>query len=206
MTIGERIRTIRKAKGLTQKDLAVLSGTSEITVRQYETGKRQPRIEQLILIADALGVSSGELIGVDDSPYDKFEEINKILRYANVSYESSDIFDDYYVWPTDSEHPMEDRIEITFKELSEIVLGAQRESEIVKQAFLKRTLYIKLFGKNPDTTPTVPTRDTGLEKKVAALEQKNQELEERLGAMEKEDAEQETVETVSRSSSPSQFR
>lgn len=148
MTIGERIRTIRKAKGLTQKDLAILSGTSEITVRQYETGKRQPRIEQLILIADALGVSSGELIGEDYSPYDKFEEIKRILRYAGISYESSNIFDDYYIWPSDSENPQRERIELNFSDLSEIVLEIQQESEIAKQDFLKRALYTKLFGED----------------------------------------------------------
>lgn len=152
MNIGERIRTIRKAKGFTQKDLAVLSGTSEITVRQYETGKRQPRIEQLSLIADALGVSSGELIGHDRSPYEKFEEINRILRYAGISYESSNIFDDYYVWPSASEDPQKDRIELTFSDLSEIVFEIQRESEIARQDFLKRALYTKLFGKGKDTT------------------------------------------------------
>ena len=163
MAIGDRIRTIRKAKGFTQRDLAVLSGTSEIAVRQYETGKRQPRIEQLILIADALGVSSGELIGCDQSPYDKFEVINKILRYAGISYEPSNIFDDYYVWPSASEHPQKDRIELNFSDLSEIVLGVQRESEIVRQEFLKRSLYTKLFGEVTDTAPATDVPETSPE-------------------------------------------
>lgn len=56
MTIGERIKQARNAKGLTQKQLGAISGTSEITIRQYELGKRQPRIEQFQAIAAALGV------------------------------------------------------------------------------------------------------------------------------------------------------
>lgn len=56
MTIGERIKQARNAKGLTQKQLGAISGTSEITIRQYELGKRQPRIEQFQAIAVALGV------------------------------------------------------------------------------------------------------------------------------------------------------
>ena len=56
MTIGERIRQARNEKGLTQKQLGSISGTSEITIRQYELGKRQPRIEQLKSIASALDV------------------------------------------------------------------------------------------------------------------------------------------------------
>lgn len=56
MTVGERIKQARKSKGLTQKQLGELSKTSEITVRQYELGKRQPRLEQFKAIASALDV------------------------------------------------------------------------------------------------------------------------------------------------------
>lgn len=62
LTIGERIRQARNEKGLTQKQLGSISGTSEITIRQYELGKRQPRIEQLQRIADALNISAYDLI------------------------------------------------------------------------------------------------------------------------------------------------
>lgn len=52
MTIGEKIRVLRKNKGLTQKKLGELSGTSETTIKQYESGKRTPQLEQLVKIAD----------------------------------------------------------------------------------------------------------------------------------------------------------
>ena len=51
MTIGEKIRKLRNHTGLTQRVLGELSGTSETTIKQYELGKRQPRIEQLKKIA-----------------------------------------------------------------------------------------------------------------------------------------------------------
>lgn len=51
MTIGEKIRKLRKHTGLTQRALGKLSSTSETTIKQYELGKRQPRIEQLKKIA-----------------------------------------------------------------------------------------------------------------------------------------------------------
>ena len=41
MSIGKRIQEYRKALSLTQKELAEQSGTAEITIRQYENGKRQ---------------------------------------------------------------------------------------------------------------------------------------------------------------------
>ena len=82
MTIGERIKQARKAKGLTQKQLGDLSNTSEGTVRQYEIGKRQPRLEQLQAIAAALGVPTVDLLGPYDGPPlpglvdgDKMEEV-----------------------------------------------------------------------------------------------------------------------------------
>ena len=65
MTIGESIKQARTAKGFTQKQLGVISGTSEITIRQYELGKRQPWLEQFQAIAAALGVSVLSLLGAD---------------------------------------------------------------------------------------------------------------------------------------------
>ena len=44
MSIGENIKNIRMQKGLTQKQLAEKSGVAEITIRQYESDKREPKI------------------------------------------------------------------------------------------------------------------------------------------------------------------
>lgn len=56
MSVGEKIREYRKKAGLTQKKLGEISGTSERTIQQYETGKRQPRLKQLKKIAEALSL------------------------------------------------------------------------------------------------------------------------------------------------------
>ena len=65
-SVGGKIKAARKAKGLTQGQLAQKSGVATITIRQYETGKRQPRLEQLQKIADALDVSISYLLGIVD--------------------------------------------------------------------------------------------------------------------------------------------
>ena len=65
MTIGERIRMERKIKKLTQGQLADLSGVAVGTIRQYEVGRRQPRIEQLNMIATALDVPITSLIDIN---------------------------------------------------------------------------------------------------------------------------------------------
>ena len=61
MSISENIRFFRKEANLTQKDLARKCGLAEITVRQYESGKREPRSSQLAKIAGALNISAVDL-------------------------------------------------------------------------------------------------------------------------------------------------
>lgn len=56
MTLGERIKMIRKEKGLTQKQLALKLNTSPQNLAQYENGKRNPKRETLQKIADALEI------------------------------------------------------------------------------------------------------------------------------------------------------
>lgn len=63
MNTGEKIKAARNAAGFTQKELAEKSGVAEITIRQYETGKREPRNEQLVKLAKILNVNFYDLIG-----------------------------------------------------------------------------------------------------------------------------------------------
>ncbi len=62
MTIGEKIKQLRKNKKLTQKALAKESGIAEITIRQYEAGMYSPKMEQLKKLCQALQVPIGELL------------------------------------------------------------------------------------------------------------------------------------------------
>lgn len=61
--LSKRILLLRCEKGLTQKRLAENAGIAEITLRQYEAGKRTPRIEQINRLANALEVSVDYLLG-----------------------------------------------------------------------------------------------------------------------------------------------
>ena len=93
LTIGERIKQARKLKGLTQKQLGELSETSEITVRQYELGKRQPRLEQLRRIASALDVEWTDLVPEQDqgsTVIDQFKEkLNGEKSFKKISTEEA---------------------------------------------------------------------------------------------------------------------
>lgn len=83
-TIGEKIREIRKARGLTQKELGEKAGIAEPTIRRYELGKLNPKIETVKKIADALGVDMNALYGetkTDSRDFD-FVLISDYLRGA----------------------------------------------------------------------------------------------------------------------------
>lgn len=62
MTVGERIREVRKAAKLTQKQLGIKAGIAEPTIRRYELGGLNPKYETLQKIADALGSDVNYLI------------------------------------------------------------------------------------------------------------------------------------------------
>ena len=65
MTIGEQIKYIRKRRGLTQTQLAEVTGIHPVTIRKYETNKLQPKKEQIKQIADTLMVSPLVFEGLD---------------------------------------------------------------------------------------------------------------------------------------------
>lgn len=57
MTIGDQIKYIRKRRGITQAQLAELTGIHPVTIRKYEINKLQPKKEQIKRIAASLKVS-----------------------------------------------------------------------------------------------------------------------------------------------------
>lgn len=56
------LRKIRKSRHMTQKELGSIVGASDASLSMYETGKQQPDLEMLKKIADALCVSTDELL------------------------------------------------------------------------------------------------------------------------------------------------
>lgn len=59
---GELIKTARKNKGLTQKQLAEKTGLAAVTIQQYERNLRQPRLENIKKIAEALDTTVAYLM------------------------------------------------------------------------------------------------------------------------------------------------
>jgi len=61
MTLGERIRFFRKAKGLSQRRLSHMCYCSESIIGYYENDKIIPSVNTMDLIAEALGITVEEL-------------------------------------------------------------------------------------------------------------------------------------------------
>jgi transcriptional regulator with XRE-family HTH domain len=62
-TMAQRVREIRKKRGLFQHELAARARLSVQTVRNVEAGRHEPELPTLRKIAKALGVGLGELLG-----------------------------------------------------------------------------------------------------------------------------------------------
>lgn len=65
--VGREIRELRRAKMMTQKDLAVMVGVTGAQLHRYETGATRIAASRLIAIADALEVGPDRLISAASS-------------------------------------------------------------------------------------------------------------------------------------------
>ena len=77
MTPGEWIKYERKKAGITQSELAARIGVTSATITRYEKGQREPRLDQLQKIAEALNVSSISTVGHDERGFFVEDEIEE---------------------------------------------------------------------------------------------------------------------------------
>ena len=65
MTTGEKIKHFRNLRGISQETLGQLSGINSATIKKYEYGIRNPKPDQLMKIANALGISINVFMDFD---------------------------------------------------------------------------------------------------------------------------------------------
>lgn len=65
-TYSERIRELRKMRGMSQQDLANKLDLNKVAISQYERGVRRPSIDIVSALCDIFNVSSDFLLGEDD--------------------------------------------------------------------------------------------------------------------------------------------
>lgn len=79
--IGENIKHFRKAQKISQEELAVKLNVVRQTVSKWENGLSVPDADVLVRMADLLGVSVSQLLGVetdDCSTIALSEELSKV--------------------------------------------------------------------------------------------------------------------------------
>lgn len=105
---GERIKEARKKRGLTQQELADATGLAKGTIQQYENGKRSPKSENLMIIANVLHTPLWEIddpneitdlgaLGFYDVLSDLFDSVSEITVDGQKCYVFSDGNKNYYL-------------------------------------------------------------------------------------------------------------
>lgn len=61
---AERLKEVRLDNGLTQKRAAEICGVTSCLYSKWEQGTRQPYIDKIVLLCNALDVSSDYLLGI----------------------------------------------------------------------------------------------------------------------------------------------
>ena len=87
MNVSEKIRTLRKSKGMSQEELAGQVNISRQAVSRWENGTALPDADNIVQLSKLFGVTTDYLLmdsyeSDEDSP--KIKENNKILR-ANLT-------------------------------------------------------------------------------------------------------------------------
>lgn len=90
--IGKKIDEALKEKNMTQKELAEKAGVTEAAVSHYVKGDREPRSNTLGVIAAALGVTAGFLLGVGIGSMTKDDKLKKFEELKNLILENKELF------------------------------------------------------------------------------------------------------------------
>ena len=71
---GDRLRSIREKRNLTQDELAARLGFGQSQMTKYENGKSEPTPEIIVRLARELSVTTDWLLGLVDTPDEHLQE------------------------------------------------------------------------------------------------------------------------------------
>ncbi|WP_447584374.1 helix-turn-helix transcriptional regulator [Streptococcus pasteurianus] len=86
--IMNRLKELRKEKGLTQQGLADEIGITKRTYIYWEQGERQIKPDKAEKLADFFGVSIAHLLGYDDNDFEKQIRIDTLNNVLNKLYQT----------------------------------------------------------------------------------------------------------------------
>ena len=89
MTTREKIKHFRNLRGISQETLGQLSGINSATIKKYEYGIRNPKPDQLMKIANALGISINVFMDFDiETVSDVLSLILKMDEQLDMNFEA----------------------------------------------------------------------------------------------------------------------
>lgn len=102
-----RLKELRKAKKLTQKELADKIDTTKLTISNWENEKHVIKSDKAQILADFFGVSAGYLLGYSDNPKQYDDE------KVNTHYDGT-------LWVYSEERSKEEDLQVFVKCLKEL--------------------------------------------------------------------------------------
>ncbi|MBC8059304.1 MAG: helix-turn-helix transcriptional regulator [Clostridiaceae bacterium] len=93
MNLSENIKKYRKEKKVTQKELAKKLNKSESTIQKYESGSVTPDIKTLTDIAEILGVTINDLIGLGNE-YNRAASLSDTYFNSVMKWSEDKAFND----------------------------------------------------------------------------------------------------------------
>ena len=92
-TTAERIKQLRKKKGISQSELAEVIGVKNNTVSNWERGTRKPDFEALNLLSDYFEVSFEYILGSSDKEEARVKPTQDELDQLALSALADDLYD-----------------------------------------------------------------------------------------------------------------
>ena len=65
---AEKLKAMRSDAGLNQVALAQILGVTQVTVSLYESGRREPDLDDLMAICDRMNTTPNDMLGYEPTP------------------------------------------------------------------------------------------------------------------------------------------
>lgn len=133
MTTGEKIKHFRNMRGISQEMLGQLSGINPATIKKYEYGIRNPKPDQLLKIANALGISINIFMDFDiETVSDVLSLLFKMDEQVGMKFEAEKDENGNYIPATlkvSFTHPAINKKLCTYLKTKQILENIKNNSE-----------------------------------------------------------------------------
>ena len=151
MDVYTKIDQLLAERHLSRRKLAQQIGLAPSTFQSMMARRRGLTFDLLVKISEQLQVSLKNFYGQED-PDREYEDLCNTLDSVGLSIEEAgfgegpdESGDHYYVWHSDAEDPQDDRVELVYRDLLQIVSNAQKSANLRRLDYLRKRLDAELF-------------------------------------------------------------